>query len=69
MATHDEATAFKQQAARDLVTPAVVQTWHTVIEATPEDAVNFLNLPPAQVAGQAFASNRADGRVDVYYFL
>jgi len=28
-----------------------------------------LNLPPAQVAGEAFASNRADGQVDVYYFL
>jgi hypothetical protein len=31
--------------------------------------VNFLNLPTAQVAGEAFTSNRADGQVDLYYFL
>ena len=46
-----------------------VQTWHTVIEPTPPAGVNFLNAPPAQGSGQAFASNRSDGQVDVYYFL
>ena len=69
MATDEEARAFKGHAVSAQVAPQVVQTWHTVIEPTPEAAVNFLNRPPAQVAGQAFASNRADGQVDVYYFL
>ena len=67
MATHEEALADKR--ARVAAQPAIVQTWHTIVMQTPEDAVNFLNEPPAQVAGQAFASNRADGQVDVYYFL
>jgi hypothetical protein len=67
MATHEEALADKRE--RVAAQPAIVQTWHTIVMQTPEDAVNFLNEPPAQVAGQAFASNRADGQVDVYYFL
>jgi hypothetical protein len=49
--------------------PRTVPAWHTVVEPTPPAGVNFLNEPPAQVGGQAFASNRQDGRVDVYYFL
>ncbi len=64
--THDEAVAHKEAAA---ATPAVVKTWHVIVEPNPTAAVNFLNLAPAQQAGEAFASNRADGQVDVYYFL
>ena len=67
MATHEAALADKRE--RMAAQPAIVQTWHTAVLPTPEDAVDFLNEPPAQVAGQAFASNRADGQVDVYYFL
>jgi hypothetical protein len=65
--THEEAVAHKQETEVRLT--AAVKTWHVLIEPNPTDAVNFLNLPPAQVAGEAFASNRADGRVDLYYFL
>jgi hypothetical protein len=65
--THDTAVAQKEEVAIRLT--AAVKTWHVLVEANPTDAVNFLNLPPAQVAGEAFASNRADGRVDLYYFL
>lgn len=65
--THDDAVAHKQEVAARLT--AVVKTWHVLVEPTPAAAVNFLNLAPAQVAGEAFASNRADGRVDLYYFL
>jgi hypothetical protein len=43
--------------------------WRHVIEANPDNAVDFLNRPIAQGAGEAFASNRADGQVDLYYFL
>jgi len=38
-------------------------------QPNPTAAVNFLNTPTVQVAGEAFASNRADGQVDLYYFL
>ena len=65
--THEEAVAHKQAAATTLA--AAVKTWHVLVEPNPTAAVNFLNLPPAQVAGEAFASNRADGHVDLYYFL
>jgi hypothetical protein len=67
MATHEEAVAHKQEAAIRL--PVIVKTWHVIVEPNPTAAVNFLNLAPAQVAGEAFASNRADGQVDLYYFL
>jgi hypothetical protein len=69
MATHDEAIAYKRQVAAQRVTPEIVPTWHTLVEPTPEAAVTFLNEPPAQGPGQAFASNRSDGQVDLYYFL
>jgi len=69
MATHEEAVAFKGARVQVQQQAPAGATWHTVIEPTPTDAVNFLNLPPAQGAGEAFASNRADGQVDVYYFL
>jgi len=65
--THDEALAHKQEMASRLT--AAVKTWHVLTEPNPAAAVSFLNLPPAQVAGEAFASNRADGHVDLYYFL
>jgi hypothetical protein len=68
-ATHDQAVAGKQARARELVTTTPVKTWHHIVEATPDDVVTFLNLPPAQIAGEAFASNRADGQIDLYYFL
>jgi hypothetical protein len=65
--THEEAVAHKQQAEVRLT--AAVKTWHVLTEPNPTAAANFLNLAPAQVAGEAFASNRSDGQVDLYYFL
>jgi len=62
--THAEAVAQKGQAAG-----VAAKQWRTLVEPNPQAAVNFLNLAPAQGAGEAFASNRADGRVDVYYYL
>jgi hypothetical protein len=44
-------------------------TWHVINVADPAAAVNFVNLAPAQGAGEAAFSNRPDGTVDVYYFL
>jgi hypothetical protein len=68
MATHEEAIAYKRQAAAR-VAPQITATWHYLLEPTPDAAVTFLNEPPAQGPGQAFASNRSDGQVDLYYFL
>jgi hypothetical protein len=34
----------------------------------PQAAVDFTNLPPAQVAGQAVFSVREDGRTDLFLF-
>ncbi|GAA0487463.1 hypothetical protein ACFQ2B_15140 [Streptomyces stramineus] len=48
---------------------ADTKTWHALTFATLDDAVNFVNLEPAQVAGEFGFSNRPDGQVDAVYFL
>jgi hypothetical protein len=60
----EEAFARKESQAN-----VEAKTWHTSIFANAAAFVSFLNIVPAQQAGEAFASNRADGRVDGYYFL
>jgi hypothetical protein len=65
MSTHDEAIAHK----RSLEVSVVPKRWLTAVVPNAAAAVALLNRPPAQVAGEAFASNRADGQVDLYYFL
>ena len=67
--TPDQAVAAKQARARELTTTTPVKTWQYSIQPTAADAAAFLNIPPAQAAGEAFASNRADGQVDLYYFI
>ena len=64
MATHEEAAAQKQRAAR-----IAAKIWNHVVEPDPDAAVTFVNLDPAQGAGEVSMTNRADGAVDVYYFL
>ena len=44
-------------------------TWHVINRPNMASAVAFINLPPAQGAGEAAFSNRPDGTVDTYYFL
>ena len=39
--------------------------WHAIAPDT-QAVANFLNRAPRQGAGEAFASNRADGQVDVW---
>jgi hypothetical protein len=48
---------------------AAVATWHYRLSANVQDAVQFVNRPPAQVAGQAVFSVRDSGQVDTFYFL
>jgi hypothetical protein len=67
MTTREEAMAHKQKAAT--AQAAAVKVWNVTVMPDANAAADFLNLPTAQVAGEAFASNRADGQVDLYYFL
>jgi hypothetical protein len=46
-----------------------VKTWHFINRPTPQSAVTFVNLPPAQAAGEAVFDRAPNGTVDVYYFL
>ncbi|MEV7011248.1 hypothetical protein [Streptosporangium sp. NPDC051022] len=48
---------------------AAPKIWRYVLQPNPAAAVAFVNRAPAQVAGEAVFTNRADGQVDVYYFL
>ena len=45
------------------------KTWHTANKPNAAAAAAFLNQAPAQQGGEAFASNRSDGTVDVYAFF
>lgn len=70
MADHDDAKQKQALiAAKGAVSPAVVKMWHQINRPNAAAAVNYLNATPAQQAGEAFASNRSDGTVDVYAFF
>ena len=69
MATHEEAAAHKQDVANRALANLPTKIWNHVVEPNAQAAADFLNLPPAQVAGQAFATDRDDGSLDVFYFL
>lgn len=42
------------------------KTWHSFNRPNAAAAATWFNEPPAQAAGEAMASNRSDGSVDVY---
>jgi len=46
-----------------------VKTWHVFNRPDAAAAAAWLNSPPAQQAGEAFASGRPDGTVDAYAFF
>ncbi|MGK5734143.1 hypothetical protein [Streptomyces sp. URMC 124] len=46
-----------------------VRTAHAGTFASLQDAVDFVTLPPGEGSGEAGFSYRADGQVDVVYFL
>jgi hypothetical protein len=43
--------------------------WRVINLPNSTSAVNFINAPPPQKAGEAAYSNREDGTVDTYFFL
>jgi hypothetical protein len=69
MAEQTEMTTEEAVAHKESSVGIAAKIWRIVTVANPSAAVNFLNLAPAQGAGEASLTNRADGRVDVYFFL
>ena len=68
-------TAEAEQLKRDRVAGtagahlALVKTWHCTTFPNCGAAVHFLNLPPAQVAGEAFGTDDDRGQITLFYFL
>ena len=59
----------KKASLHPTAAPAPVKTWHFANFATTTAAINFVNAPPAQVAGEISANARNDGTVGMFYFL
>jgi hypothetical protein len=59
----------KKASLHPAAAPAAVKIWRFLNFASTTAAVNFLNAPPAQVAGEVSANARNDGTVGVFYFL
>jgi hypothetical protein len=66
--TYEEAIAFKDRVVDVSVLGGVQRWFHSVVDV-PIQAQTFLNRPPAQGPGEASVTNRADGKVDVYWYL
>jgi hypothetical protein len=60
----DEAAAAEKEAIS-----AQAPFWRYALCASPQAAVDLVNRPPAQVAGQAVSSVRDNGQTDTFYFL
>jgi len=48
---------------------AETKTWHVITVASAAAAVAFINLAPAQGAGEAFVCCNPNGTVELFYFL
>jgi hypothetical protein len=68
MLSQKDSTVLKQALAGAAAVPGA-KTWHVVTQPNPQAATDFVNLDPAQGAGEVSITNRPDGTVDVYYFL
>ncbi|MBV9315106.1 MAG: hypothetical protein JO100_15565 [Pseudonocardia sp.] len=60
-----DAASYKQR----LHSRAAAKTWHFLNFASVQAALDFVNAPPAQVAGEISATARNDGTVGMFYFL
>jgi hypothetical protein len=65
--TYDEAIALKERLV-DEPSLGSPRWFHSVVD-DPKKVENFLNTNPAQGPGEASVTNRADGKVDVYWFV
>ena len=73
MAHHTAAEAEAMKRARAAGTAsahlAVGKTWHCTTFPNCAAASTWLNLPPAQVAGEAFATDDEHGHIILFFFL
>ena len=46
-----------------------VKTWHSLSFSTMDEVANFINLEPAQQAGEVAFSFSPEGRIELLYFL
>jgi hypothetical protein len=60
---HDAATHKRS------IHPHTGKQWHFLNFANVQAALNFVNAPPAQVAGEISTTTRNDGTVGLFYFL
>ena len=65
MISQEDATLLKGAVAA----AARVKTWHTSEFSNALDFANFLNLAPAQGAGEAFATDTDRGTIQGFWFL
>jgi hypothetical protein len=63
------AQAAPQPKKSELHAGVAPKTWHFLNFSTAQDALDFVNAPPAQVAGEISAVARNDGTVGMFYFL
>ena len=71
MAEHDDAKQKQELVAGKGGTfaPATTKIWRTINRPNAAAAVAYLNLAPAQQAGEAFVGCGPTGTVDVYAFF
>jgi hypothetical protein len=70
---HSQAEAEQMKRARAAETASAflttVKTWHCTTFPNCAAASTWLNLPPAQVAGEAFAVSGPNGQIILFFFL
>lgn len=66
-----EAEQLKQARASGTASAflALRKTWHCTTFPDCAAAARWLNLPPAQLAGEAFATDDEHGHITLFYFL
>ena len=69
--TPEEAEQMKRARAAGTASAhlATVKTWHCTTFPNCAAASTWLNLPPAQVAGEAFAADGPNGQIIIFFFL
>ena len=66
---HEHAKHQQDPKAKGTEAGVLAKSWHVFNRPDAAAAVTWLNNPPAQQPGEAFASNRSDGTVDAYAFF
>lgn len=65
--TYEEAITLKKRLANE---PSFGDPgWKYGVFSDPNQVAHFLNLDPPQGAGGASVTNRADGRIDLYWYV